>query len=416
MIGKLNLIGVGADGCTSLTSRAMNAIAESEVLAGTTEQLAFFPQFSGDKVKLTLPLDAWLTDLTAKAQQQFVTVLASGDPLFFGIGQTLAKQTDACDVEIIPNLSCVQLACARLALPYTQMDMFSLHGKVNAQQVPGLVARLQDSNLVAVLTDSVNSPVAIAKHLVEFNELGWRIAVCEDLGGCDERVTCYTSTELAQCEVESFSNRNIVILQRENQAKWQGCKGHRPDDEYLKTIPRNGLITKAPVRAVAVANLCLQSDSVVWDVGAGSGSVAIESAKIANRASTFAIECSADCWPQIEANRLLHKVDNLTLVKAKAPQGLADLPAPDAIFCGGSRGQLEQLFPLFWQALKSGGRMVFSAVTLETLTELSLLSKQHQLTPNIILIQSAHERPIGPYMSYQANNPIHLFIFEKPEV
>ncbi|QIZ76309.1 precorrin-6y C5,15-methyltransferase (decarboxylating) subunit CbiE [Ferrimonas lipolytica] len=415
MSGKLFLIGIGADGCPSLTSRAINAVAESEVLAGTEEQLAFFPQFAGQKVKLSMPIDAWVIELMEQAEDRFVSVLASGDPMFFGIGQTLVRQVIPCDVEVIPNSSCVQLACARLYLPCNEVDIVSLHGQVNAAKVPGLVARMQHANLLAVLTDKTNTPVAIANYLVEFGELDWRVAVCEDLGSCDEKITEFSPKELAAGDAGQFSNRNILLLQRHGQPRWHGCKGHRPDDEYLKRMPKSGLITKAPVRAVAVANLCLQQDSVVWDIGAGSGSVGIEAAKIAYRAPVFAIECTPQCWPQIEANRVLQKVDNLRLVQAKAPEGLAALPAPDAVFCGGSRGQLDELLPLVWRRLRSGGRMVFSAVTLETVAELSQLAKKHQLSAQMLLIQTSQERAIGPYVSYQANNPIHLFIFEKPE-
>ncbi|WP_153914568.1 precorrin-6y C5,15-methyltransferase (decarboxylating) subunit CbiE [Shewanella sp. TC10] len=413
MTGHVSLIGMAGEGCLSLTSRAINAVSSAEVLVGSASHLAFFPQFTGKKLTYQFPIEGFITELLSLYAQQDIAILTSGDPLFYGLGQTLAKLKVSQHIEIIPHLSCVQQACARLGLPYQDMALLSLHGKVNKQKLPGLVAQIQHHDRFALLTDATDNPLTIACKLVKFNELGWQLHLCEALGTCNEKITHWTPIELAKVDLSQIHHTNIIIGERTTQRPWENGKGHQPDSTYSKRTPNKGLITKAPIRAIAVANLQLTPKSVVWDIGAGSGSVGIEAAKQAYQAHCYAIECNDTCWPQIEANIINNKVDNLQLIKAKAPQGLAELPSPDAIFCGGSRGQMSQLLPLFWQKLTPGGRLICSAVTLDTVIELKQLSDSLALTPQLLLVSSASDRTIGSYTSYQSDNPIHLFIFEK---
>ncbi|TKB50056.1 precorrin-6y C5,15-methyltransferase (decarboxylating) subunit CbiE [Ferrimonas aestuarii] len=415
MSGQLFLVGMAADGCVSLTSRAINSVVQSEVLVGSESQLAFFPQFDGIRIPYQFPINEFIAELLAQYADHDITILTSGDPLFFGLGQTLAQLSYPHQLEVIPHLSCVQQACARLGLPHQEMAMLSLHGQVNKARLPGLIARIQDCVQFALLTDRTDNPVAVAQKLVRYGELGWQLCLCEALGSSEERVTHWTPEQLAETNLDDINPMNLLIGVRQTQRPWQGCKGHQPDEAYAKRSPKKGLITKAPVRALATANLGLTPTSVVWDVGAGSGSVGIEAAKQAFKGQSYAIECNPECWPMIEANAIAHKVDNLRLIQAKAPEGLEQLANPDAIFCGGSRGQMPELLPLMWQRLNEGGRLVVSAVTLDTLAELHQLSQQLNLTPRILLLSAASERRIGSYTGYQGDNPIHLFIFDKAE-
>ncbi|WP_028112461.1 bifunctional cobalt-precorrin-7 (C(5))-methyltransferase/cobalt-precorrin-6B (C(15))-methyltransferase [Ferrimonas kyonanensis] len=413
MTGRIRLIGIGDDGCLSLTSRAINAIAEAEVLAGSQRHLAFFPQFQGQKLSLTTPLEGYLEAIFAAAEEQEVCVLASGDPLLYGIGTRLHAYADALptapELECIPSLSSVQLACAHLGWTSQQTQLLSVHGR----PLDGLVAQLQQGDQFALLTDRDNSPTVIARHLLEFDEGHWQLHLCEAMGGPAQRVREFSVAALARGDAGDTAPLNLLLLKRSEPARWGGLGLHSQDDDFLKRTPQRGLITKAPVRAVAVANLNLHADAVVWDIGAGSGSVGIEAAKQAWKGRSFAIECNPECFFQLEGNRLAHRVDHLTVIQGRAPQALTELPAPDAVFCGGSRGEMEPIVDAVMARLKPGGRFVLSAVTLESVAEIHRLCQSRQLDPRILMINCAQSQPLAHYTRYQSDNPIHLFIIEK---
>lgn len=411
MRGQIRLVGIGDDGCLSLTSRAMNAIAEAQILAGSERHLAFVPQYTGQKLVMTSPISGFISQVIEHACHHDICLLASGDPLFFGIGQLLLQAAGKAniDVDIIPSLSSVQLACAHYGWSSQHLTMLSVHGR----PLDGLVVRLQQADEFALLTDGVNTPQVVGQHLHRFGEDHWQIHVCEALGGVDERCRTFTVAELVAGHASEVNPLNLMLLRRGNQSPWNGRPGHVADEHYAKRTPAQGLITKAPIRAVAIANLNLTPDSIMWDIGSASGSVAIESAKQTWRGQTFAIECNPDCFEMLAINRELHKVDNLQIIKHKAPTGLEALPAPNAVFCGGSRGQMSAIYSHVMQVLMPGGRFIVSAVTLDSVTELFNLCRQHEIEPQILMLNVSKTKPLAHYTSYQAENPIHLFIIEK---
>jgi len=411
MRGQLRVVGIGHEGCASLTSRAINAVAEAEIVAGSERQLSFVPQFTGQRMPMTSPYSAFINQVVEAAKEQDVCLLASGDPLFFGIGNRILAlaETHDVEVEVIPSLSSVQLACARVGWSSHDMTMLSVHGR----SISGLVAKLQQSDKFALLTDKLNTPQAIGQYLQQFDETGWQLQLCEALGGNEERTRAFSVAQLAEGAAGEVDPLNVLLLKRDQQPIWGGYPLHSPDTSYDKRVPSKGLITKAPVRAVAVANMQLRPDSTVWDIGAGSGSVSVEAAKLSWHGQCFAVECNPDCYPGLEGNRLQHKVDNLQIIKQKAPLGLDALPDPDAVFCGGSRGEMPTLFAQVMQRLRVGGRFIVSAVTLDSVTEIFSLCKQHQIEPQVMLLQISQSKPLAQYTLYQGENPIHLFIIEK---
>lgn len=411
MKGLIRLVGIGDDGCLSLTSRAMNAIAEAEVLAGSERHLSFVPQFEGTRLNFISPLASFIDAIIETAQTRDICVLASGDPLFFGIGARLIRQAkqSGMDVEVIPSLSSVQLACARYGLSNQALTLLSVHGR----PIEGIVAKLQQGSEFAVLTDAVHTPQKVAAHLSGFDEHHWQISVCEALGGVGERCRDFSVEELAQGNAGDVNPLNLMLLRRGDQAPWNGKAGHCGDDDYVKRTPLKGLITKAPIRAVAVANLNLRPESIMWDIGSASGSVAIESAKQTWKGSSYAIECNPECYELLRENQRAHKVDNLNIIKERAPDALHPLPAPDAVFCGGSRGEMDQIFPIVMDKLRPNGRFILSAVTLDSINQIFNLCQQYELTPQILMLNVSQAKPLAQYTSYQAQNPIHLFIIEK---
>ncbi|EDQ01674.1 bifunctional cobalt-precorrin-7 (C(5))-methyltransferase/cobalt-precorrin-6B (C(15))-methyltransferase [Shewanella benthica] len=413
MTGSITLIGIGDDGCLSLTSRAMNAVAQAELLAGATRHLHFFPQFSGEKLEFISGLNDYLSKLIEVAKTRDICVLASGDPLFFGIGKRLLTMVAAAgtniDVEVITSPSSVQLACAKALMPSDDIKVISLH----CRPMAGLVTRIQQGDNFALMTDNEHNPVVIAQYLLDYDETQWRLVLCEHLGGIKERIREFSVAELAGTSTEDIESLNVLLLQRQEQPYWGGLAMHCPDSSYEVLTPLNGLITKANIRAVVVARLALTPKSVMWDIGSASGSIAIEAAKQAWDGSVYALECNPECVPVIQQNKQGHRVDNLTLIETKAPLGLADLPAPDAVFVGGSRGQIKGIVAEVMSRLTPGGKLILSAVTLDSVSEFFELCKSNKYIYEVMMLQSSVSQPLAHYQRYQAENPIHLFVITK---
>ncbi|WP_245688536.1 precorrin-6Y C5,15-methyltransferase (decarboxylating) subunit CbiT [Vibrio sonorensis] len=276
---------------------------------------------------------------------------------------------------------------------------------------------MQVGDLFAILTDYQNTPQKIASHLLQFNNHHWTLYVCEQLGGLEERVRSYSVAELSETS-DTFDKLNIVVAKRKeaaSQLHWGGHRQFAQDSSFSKRKPINGLITKEAVRNLALTQLKLSPLDTVWDIGAGSGSIAIEAAKFAVRGSVFAVECNVDCFDVIEENIKAHSTDNVTLVKIKAPEGLDQLPSPNAVFIGGSRGQMDGILDQAWLQLLNDGRLVVSAVTVDTVGEIYQWAKQNSLEFDAKLINVSHLQPLAHYQRYQGDNPIHLFTFTKQQ-
>ncbi|MDB1125136.1 precorrin-6y C5,15-methyltransferase (decarboxylating) subunit CbiE [Vibrio algarum] len=401
---RITVVGVPEDGCLSLTSRAVNAVSKARVVAGHPRHLEWFPQFKGTFLDMTTGFAQWMSQVIDESEEGDVVVLASGDPLFFGIGTTLLKKMPAEELNFIATLSSAQLAFSRLGLPWNEARFLSCHGR----SLQGLTSQMQQGDLYAFLTDYKNTPQVLAQHLSAFSETNWTLAVCEQLGGPGESIRRYSVDELA-AENSEFDKLNVVVAQRKSKDLWGGNGQFSSDASFFKRLPQKGLITKQSVRNLVLTTLRVQPDSVVWDIGAGSGSVAIESAKLCWKGRVFAVECNEACFESIQENIYAHGTDNVTLIKAKAPEGLDELSRPDAVFVGGSRGQMDDILLTAWQSLNAGGRLVVSAVTIDTVSEVYQWAKQNQIHLDTQVINISQTQPLAHYQRYQAENPIHLF-------
>lgn len=407
-MNRITVVGVPEDGCISLSSKAVNAVSKARIVAGHARHMEWFPQFDGEFVDMAMGFSNWLNHVIEESEEGDVVVLASGDPLFFGIGSTLINKLSSEDLSFIPSYSSAQLAFSRLALPWADSQFLSFHGR----PLKGLVSRLQYGDLFAMLTDGRNTPQVLAKHLKNYNELNWQLSVCEQLGGNEEKVTTFTVDELAQ-ETSTFDPLNIVVAKRNREKFWGGFGQYSDDESFNKRVPQKGLITKHAVRNLALSMLRLKSKDVMWDIGSGSGSIAIEAGKQCWKKEVFAVECNSDCFSAIEDNILAHGVDNVQLIKGKAPDALMQLPSPDAVFIGGSRGEMNHILSDVWQKLNDDGRLVVSAVTMDTVVEVYDWAKQYSLVFDAQVVNISQTQPLAHYLRYQAENPIHLFTFQK---
>ncbi|WP_088011920.1 precorrin-6y C5,15-methyltransferase (decarboxylating) subunit CbiE [Gottfriedia acidiceleris] len=387
------MIGIGDEGKVSLLPMYEKWINESELLIGGKRQLSFFPEFAGEKMAIEGGLNSLVEHLQSETRN--VVILASGDPLFYGIGSYLSSKID---LDIYPYISSIQLAFARMKERWQDAYFTSVHGR----SIKGLAQRVDGKKIVAILTDTENSPNKIAQYLLSFGMTEYEAFVGENLGSDKERCRWFT---LAEMKDEEFSPLNVVILKK---------KGESPhwsigidDSEFFQRKPDKGLITKKEIRTLSVSALRLKENSTVWDIGTCTGSVAIEAAKIAREGQVFAIEKNEGDLENCKQNLAKFRVD-ATLVHGKAPEGLETFPDPDAVFIGGTAGGMKDILDICCSRLKACGRIVLNAVTIENLSEAMLLFKELGFETNITLAQISRSKPILNLTRFDALNPIYI--------
>ena len=403
------VVGVGDDGCAGLSSRGVNAVTSAQVLAGGERHLAFFPQFKGERIVLKDKLSDAIDRLAQLANEHNVCVLASGDPLFYGVGAMIVNKLGAEHVEIVPHPSSMQWAFARAGLKWDDATLISLH----ARSREGFVTRLKRCAKAGCFTDNENTPRVLAQHMLSFGESQWKAWVCENLGGANERVRTFTLEELAACE--NIDPLNVLILQR-TEANWKKPPSipYLHEDTFAKRMPKKGLITKREVRLLSLAAMQLNPASVIWDIGAGSGSVSIEAALTAYEGRAYAIEVDPEGVAICRENVQTFGVDNVRVIEGRAPEALKDLEPPDAVFVGGSKGSMREIVNVAMERLKPGGRLVVNAITFENVGETYSALKELKLNPDVVLLNVARGEPLAHYLRYEALNPIHVFSVTKP--
>ena len=377
-----------------LTQRFSGLIPES-VLADT----------SIERYPIT-PLSASLQRIENALAEGGIVVLASGDPLFFGIGKTMIERFGREHVQIHPAISSIQHCFARFGLSWDQAAFVSLHGRNHANPVGLMLER----PLTAILTDNVNRPEVLAAKLLMFfagTNQQPTLYVAENIGTSQERLVQGDPQTIA---AESFSGLCCLIVARKSPHSDTSAPYNLGLTEHEISHSR-GLITKSEVRAAALHLLSLPRYGVLWDVGAGSGSVGLEAARLCPGSTVYSIEKNPDEQDNIRRNRERHSVHNLRLIEGGAPETLAGLPAPDRIFVGGSGGALSAIVECCTEALLPGGRIIISAVLEKTSAQAPQLLHEKGLSVHLHRLHV--ERTSYPLMEKNIFNPITLIVGEK---
>ncbi|QGQ45042.1 precorrin-6y C5,15-methyltransferase (decarboxylating) subunit CbiE [Metabacillus sediminilitoris] len=400
MTEKIKVIGIGDDGKQSLLPIYEKWIYESDVIVGGERQLSFFQDFHGEKMMIKGGLSSLVTKL--ETEKRNVVVLASGDPLFYGIGSYLGKKLN---VEVYPYLSSLQQAFAKINESWQDAYIVSVHGR----SMKGLAQRINGREKVALLTDATNSPSQIAGYLRSFGMKEYKAFVAENLGGRNERYAFY---ELEEMENVEFSPLNVVILKKTSVGKtWSfGID----DEEFHQRKPEKGLLTKKEIRTLSLSEMKLSSKSIVWDIGTCTGSVAIEACLIAKEGQVYAIEKNDHDLENCRLNMQKFRTD-FTVVQGKAPDKLEEFPDPDAIFIGGTAGGMEEILSICCARLKQGGRIVLNAVTIENLSQAVEGFKRNGFEVNITLSQISRSKPILNLTRFDALNPIYIITAKHKE-
>ena len=396
----VNIIGMGM-GPEDLTAKHLNIIEQADILVGGKRLLENFKDLPSQKKSIGKNIDAIIKFVKEKSKHQKIVVLASGDPLFFGIGAKMARALGADRLRIYPNINSVAAAFARIKEPWNDARIISLHGRQNEDN---LFSALEKENKIAVFTDPKKNPAWLAARLIAKEFINFKMCVLEALGSDSERFKWYTLPGAARMK---FAEPNMVVLKR-------GPLESKPDKKLHLGAPdtwydhRGGLITKSEIRAITLSKLQLETHHTLWDLGAGSGSISIEAALFIKKGKIIAIEQNLDRIEHIKKNQKQFKVRNLKIVQAILPQGLSRLPRPDRIFIGGGGSNLKAIITAGAKYLKPAGRMVINTVLIPNLQIAMSTLNQLKLKTEVIQVQINRSRQMPWAERFEAQNPVWI--------
>ncbi|MEV1243238.1 precorrin-6y C5,15-methyltransferase (decarboxylating) subunit CbiE [Nonomuraea sp. NPDC049750] len=401
----ITVVGIGADGWDGLPPESRRVLEAAEVLMGASRQLGLVPRSRAERVAWPSPLLPALPALMERYADLQVCVLASGDPMFYGIGSTLVRLLGAARIRVLPHLSSLSLACARLGWPVEQVDVVSLVGRplaaLNAAVLPG--------RRVLVLGAGRDTPALVAGLLAGLGYGPSPMTVLSDLGAASESVRTGTAEKWAG--TAAMSALQVIAVE---------CVAG-PGAEPFARVPglpdtafeHDGQLTKREVRAVSLSRLAPLPGELLWDVGAGAGSIAVEWLRAHSSNAAVAVESRADRVAAIRRNADRLGVPALRVVEGRAPVALEGLPAPDAVFVGGGAtapGMLETC----WAALRPGGRLVVNAVTLES--ESVVAGWYARLGGDLVRLSVQRAAPVGGFTGWRAAMPVTVWSITRKDV
>ncbi len=404
----IQVVGIGMEGAAGLSPALVDLVNSAQVLVGGDRHLSYFPHHGGDRWPLgqldplAIRLRAWLD----AGKPGPMVVLTSGDPLFFGLGRWLLEVCPAAALTFHPHVSALQLAFSRVKLPWQGATLLSAHGR----SLDALTQALkQGRSPIALLTDNTHTPGAIARLISDLAlPLTYQLWVCENLGSDRERVQPWS---LAAAQATTFAPLNVVILQGQSVPP---VPEHLPpfgipDQLFLSFPDRPGLMTKREVRLLVLGELAFQPGQVLWDIGAGTGSVSVEAARLCPGGQVYAIEQTAMGIELVRRNAERFGTNTVQAIFGKAPAVLAPLPDPDRIFIGGSSGVLTAILDVCRDRLKPGGQMVLAIATLENQAEVTQWLSQHpQCHFQGYQVNLSRATAVGPLTRWSPLNPVTL--------
>lgn len=411
-MNSIDIIGIGM-GPQDLTQGHKELIRNCELLVGGSRHLSMFPDYTGETFKITGDIPGLVRKIKTEMVSRKIVVLASGDPLFYGIGNTLSRHISKKFLTIHANVSCVASAFARICQPWDDAMVISLHSGLHDDLN---FSRIFRNHKLAFLTSPDRDPAYITTQMHRHQETGFSICVLENLGDPDREKIRWFSDPTKVMD-QTFSHPNLVILLRQDTGKTPPSVSHEtylgmPDAFFSQS---NGLITKSEVRVLSLSKLKLaQKDHVLWDIGSGSGSVGIEAALMLPQGQVHAIEKNKNRIADIKRNIDEFHMNNITINHMEFPGDTAVLKRPDRIFIGGGGGNLEQIIDCCCNHLNPGGIIVINTVVIDNMTvAMKALSKQGMLS-DMIQVQISRSAPIAGGHRLSPLNPVWIISGTKP--
>ncbi len=396
----VTLVGMGAGTEETLTVQALDALQSADLILGAKRLLEHLPEGCTPNRKALYKADA-IVRCIEETDAQNPVILYSGDTGFYsgaaGLSKLLREKKIA--ARILPGISSVQMLSAVLERPWQDWKLVSAHGCACDP-----VAECSEGKPVFFLTGGIETPATLCRELTDTGLGTVQAVVGENLGTSKQRLIEGTVSQLAEQEFASLS----VLLTEAIPSAPQRAAGF-PDDEFIRgEVP----MTKQEVRAAVLAKLAIRPQDILWDVGAGTGSVSVEMALAAPRGKVYAVECEPDACDLIRKNWGKFAVHNLILKEGRAPQALENLPAPDAVFIGGTKGGMAQVVDAVL-AKNPKARICISAIALETLSAAIAALTAHGLSAEVTQLSVSRTKPAGKLHLLMANNPIFLITGER---
>ncbi len=397
----LTIIGMGEDGIAGLSASAVQALQNAEVVIGAKRLLAFLPKLSAEFHEWPQPFSA-VVDRIKPLKGRRTVVLATGDPMNFGAARKLLELVPIAETTIIPHLSAFSLAAAKLGWSLPDCDTLTIHGRPAAN----LEAFIQPNAKLLVLTEDETSIAVICQRLIDRGFENSAVTVLENLGGPREALTYFAANANP---VKPWSPLNTVAIHciaSPGAKVWSRVAG-LPDDAFQ----HDGQLTKREVRAATLAALAPTPGQLLWDVGAGCGSVSIEWMRSTRGCEAIAIEPHAERRAMIAINADQLGTPRLRVIAASAPEAFDNLPTPNAVFIGGGISGAG-VFETSWAKLKSGGRIVANVVTIEG--EMHLYDLQEKFGGELVKIDVSHLTHVGPYRALKPRMSVLQWRAQKP--
>ena len=391
MTAWLHIVGIGEDGFDGLTPATRAVVEAAEVIIGGERHHALAANISAERLAWPSPFNAMVETIEGLRGKRAV-VLVTGDPLWFSVGARIGRAMDPAEIVYHPQLSAFQLAAARMGWSLADIETLTVHGR----PVEQMIAFIQPDVRLLVLTTGVETPAQIAKFLSERGFGKSKMTVLAAMGGKDE-LRFDGTADAWQHEVPAFNTLAVECIAA-------------PDAALLPRVPgladalfqSDGTMTKQEIRAATLAKLMPMRGALLWDIGCGSGSVAIEWMRAARYARAIGIEPRADRRAMAGANAMALGAPKLELVDGMVPDALGGLPAPDAIFIGG--GLSRPTFDAAWAALRPLGRLVANAVTLES--EAELMALHAEFGGELVRISVCRAEPVGRLTGWRPSMPV----------
>lgn len=367
-MSKLAIVGIGDDGLEAASSSVRDLVLSAEVLLGDERTLSLLGnEAKGNRIAVSGDLDQLAKKVESVSDQTAVMVVF-GDPMFYGLARYLTDKFGKDHFEVYPHVSSMQLAFARVMESWDEAYLTNLAN----HPLPAVIDKIRSAERVGLFTTDSVGPSQVAQALIDKQIDYFNAYVCENLGSRDEKVTRGSLQQIAE---GNFDSLNVMVLVRQEDApdRPRELVGHRlfgnPDEAFLQAKPKRGLLTPAEVRSLALAQMDIAPSSVIWDVGAGCGSVSVEAAMLASDGAVYAIEMDPEDYGLIEGNADRFGATNVIPVLGKAPEAWEQLPNPDVVFVAGAGREVTRLAELAYARLRPNGRLVVNLISIDHIAD-----------------------------------------------
>lgn len=419
---KIALVGIGMGNRETLTVEACQTIQEAQLLIGASRMIASIPEEfkKGKEQFISYQTKEIVSYIQSHSQYEKIAILFSGDIGFYSgakqIKELLDKQQEAWkeqlgkgnvqeqaryQIKMVCGISSAVYFASKLQMPWENMRLMSLHGRNQ-----NVIGALQQNEKVFTLTNGAEGIRTLCSELIQYGMENVKIYLGRQLGSLEEEIE-----EGSPADFKNYEKEGLCVLVLVNEKAEETVITHGiPDEEFLRDkVP----MTKEEVRNISISKLGLKRDSIVWDIGAGTGSISVECAKMAIDGNVYAIEKKPEACKLIEENKYKLAAGNLHIVSGEAPEVLADLPAPTHAFIGGSSGKLEEILHVLWEK-NPKLRVVLNAISLETLAEVTNLLKKYEFAKEeIVQVTIAKAKKIGNYQMMMGQNPVYIVTLQK---